>query len=94
MHAKFEIEWDNTTTDAIVLRDLDGPRSITNDAEAVVAELYGRGLLGSPRLIGSHHRRVLYYDTQGNLDELKHDGRGRFTGFAPGPLRRQPVRMA
>lgn len=51
--------------------------SVTNDAEAVVQELHERGVLRG--------RRLYYYDSQGQLDELKHDGSGRFTGFAPGP---------
>jgi hypothetical protein len=47
-------------------------RSVTNDAEAVVASLaeqYGE-------------RRIIYRDTDGNWDELKHRG-AVFTGFAP-----------
>ncbi len=47
-------------------------RSVTNDAEAVVAELaaqYGE-------------RRIIYKDSMGEWDELKHNG-ATFTGFAP-----------
>lgn len=46
--------------------------SVTNDAHAVVAELaaeYG-------------DRRIIYKDSMGAWDELKHDG-AVFTGFAP-----------
>jgi len=69
-----------SSTDAlIVIRDLDGPLSVTNDAERVVADLlrWKGGFTASGAL-----RRIHYYDTMGCLDELVHDGR-RFTGFAP-----------
>lgn len=61
---------------AVVIRDErthDLP-SITNDAENVVADLL-------PALRG---RRLFYYDTQGQLDELLVKD-GKFAGFAPGP---------
>lgn len=48
--------------------------SITNDAEGVVKELHENNLLMG--------RRLYYYDSDGRLDELKHDGNGKFTGFA------------
>lgn len=54
----------------ITLRDQDGRVSVTNDAEAVVEEVLAQ--------IGN--RRIRYYDTQGDLGELIHDGR-QFTGF-------------
>lgn len=57
----------------IVDRD-DGSLSITNDAEEVVRHLL--------RLFPSH--RFFYTDTDGQVDELQHDGT-RFTGFNPGP---------
>ena len=60
----------------LVIRDVTletGGRSVTNDAERVVAELAQH----------ARDRRIFYYDTDGWLDELVHD-RGRFTGFAPG----------
>lgn len=50
--------------------------AVTNDAEAVVVELankFGR-------------RRILYFDSDGNLDELLHEG-GVFLGYKPGPGR-------
>lgn len=53
-------------------------RSITNDAEWVVEQIVP--VLGS--------RRLFYYDSMGNLDELLVRG-GRFAGFAPGPDREQ-----
>jgi hypothetical protein len=65
---------------AVVIRDV-GPWSrymtVTNAAEDVVMELLGTKVL----LPGA---RLFYYDTDGVLDELCHDGRA-FTGFAPGP---------
>lgn len=65
----------------VVLRDV-GPWSshptVTNDAEQVVERM-------APR-VGS--RRLLYYDSEGELTELKHDG-PRFTGFAFVKVRRE-----
>lgn len=62
----------------LVIRDLDGPVSVTNDAEAVVEDLVAQGHL-------PEGRRLFYYDTDGCYDELLHAG-GRFTGFRPGPV--------
>lgn len=56
----------------VTIKDLDGRVSVTNDAEAVVAEV----------LQDYPGRKIHYYDTDGNLDELCHDGT-KFTGFAP-----------
>jgi hypothetical protein len=63
----------------VVIRDLIGPVSVTNDAENVVAMLLRRGTLRPGQ-------RLLYFDTDGNLDELLVRD-GRFAGFAPGPGR-------
>ena len=65
-----------TTDEILVIRDADIPgcRSITNDAEAVVEYLHSVGELPAGRLLH-------YYDTDGNKDELQHDGKGKFTGF-------------
>jgi hypothetical protein len=60
---------------AVVDLNSEGARSVTNDAEAVVAEL--------ARRFGLHERRVFYRDSMGVWDELKHDG-ARFTAFAAG----------
>lgn len=57
----------------ILLTDMDGDVSVTNSAECVVEtmlQIYPEGL------------RILYRDTDGRWDELKHDGT-KFTGFAP-----------
>ncbi len=51
--------------------------TVTNDAERVVTELNASGRLGD--------RRLYYYDSDGQLDELKHDGAGHFVGYRPGP---------
>jgi hypothetical protein len=50
----------------------DGAISVTNDAENVVMELHNK----------YPGARVIYRDSDGNWDELKHKG-GQFTGFAP-----------
>ena len=42
-----------------------------------MSELHAAGVL-------QKGRRLFYYDSDGALDELKHDGAGRFLGFAPG----------
>lgn len=69
--ANYEIIEDHS--DKLVLRDL-GPwnrhLTITNDAECVVAELL-------ERLAG---RRLFYYDSDGELTELK-IADGRFDGY-------------
>lgn len=73
----------DSTRGELVIRD-DGPhdrhKSVTNDAENVVRELHGAGQLPPGR-------KLLYFDSQGDLDEIKHDGQGGFIGFAPGPRR-------
>ena len=69
----------------LVIRDV-GPwdqfLSVTNAAEDVVAELARRGKLWAGR-------RLFYYDSEGELDELAHSD-GVFTGFKPGPGRGCP----
>lgn len=49
-----------------------GGRSVTNDADAVVAEL----------AVNYPGYRIIYRDSMGNWDELCHDG-VLFTGFRP-----------
>lgn len=61
----------------VVIRDTghsSGCMSVTNGAEAVVAEL--ADALGD--------RKLYYYDSEGSLDELLVQD-NRFAGFAPGP---------
>ncbi len=64
-----------------VIRDLSGDDSlsITNDAENVVANVVSL-------MSYTQGQRLLYYDSDGNLDELKIKD-GKFAGFAPGPGR-------
>ena len=52
----------------------DGGRSVTNDAEAVLAEIDAR--------IGLGKRLVIYRDTEGTFDGLDHEN-GAFKGFYP-----------
>lgn len=57
------------------ITDLNGPKSITNDAEQVVAELtssFGKD------------KRIIYRDTQGEWWELIHRN-GEFAGYQPVP---------
>ncbi len=69
---------------SIVIRDVghaEGRPSITNDAEAVVAAMLRiMDALGDPR----ETTRVFYIDSDGQMDELVHDG-AMFTGFKVGP---------
>jgi len=58
----------------LLIEDLNGPMSVTNDAENVVAYLIS---------IGYSSYRILYCDSMGQWDELLHDGT-QFTGFGPG----------
>lgn len=56
-----------------------GGMTITNGAEAVVAELYRAGLLtGTDGL----DRDLVYEDSEGQVDRLLHD-HGRFLDFSP-----------
>jgi hypothetical protein len=77
------------TPEFVVIRDqcnhYPDAMSVTNDAERVVghllrAEITSRSPLGGQALMNG--QRILYYDTDGELDELCHDGL-KFTGFAP-----------
>jgi hypothetical protein len=73
MKAEYEIV--EETSRFILIRDTGhdrGCRSVTNDAENVVAEL-------APRL---RNRELHYIDSEGSRDRLLH-ANGRFVGFAP-----------
>jgi len=70
-----------TTEDSVTIRDTGDHRkalTITNDAERVVKELTDRGFL-------KPGRKLFYYDSQGDLSGLLHDGQGTFLDFGPGP---------
>lgn len=77
-HARFYVECD--TCESITIRDM-GPwdeyPTITNDPEWVVSQLAS--------VVGD--RRLFYYDSMGELDELVIRN-GHFARFAPGPQRR------
>lgn len=75
--AKYEVVEAESTNATLVIRDVGtgACMSVTNDAEAVVFELFLSGTLGEQRL--------LYYDSDDALDELVHDGHGGFVGFRP-----------
>ncbi len=64
--------------DSVTIRD-EGPwdkhRTVTNDAEHVVAQMVGEYGLGT--------RRLFYYDSDNQLDEILVSN-GVFAGFAPG----------
>lgn len=62
------------TNEFVFIVDLDGKRSVTNDAEKVVQYFH--------KIIPQ--KRIMYRDTQGRWDELLHDKHGNFLGFAPG----------
>lgn len=60
--------------EVICLEDLEGPRSLTNDVEAVLEDIQRGGiLLDAP---------VIYRDSDGRWDEIRH-AKGKFTRFAP-----------
>ena len=81
MKAVYEIVED-APEKPLVIRDI-GWRdhmSVTNDAEAVVEDLWNKGKL-------SNHRQLFYYDSSGDLDELVHT-HGIFVRFQLGPNRK------
>lgn len=73
--AQYRVE--EQSDEKLVIRDVGRECiSVTNDAESVVRDLHRNGILEG--------RRLFYYDSEGQLDELKHDGNGTFQGYAPG----------
>ena len=68
----------DVTPKSVLIRDL-GPWNrhftVTNDAENVVKEIVDKGFLEG--------RRLFYFDSEGELGELKVSEKGRFAGFAP-----------
>lgn len=76
MRCKAHYEIVRETPSYILIRDLGTCLSITNDAENVVRKLFADGLLEPERLL-------YYIDTNGEVDQLEHDGK-KFIGFKPG----------
>jgi hypothetical protein len=77
MNVCAQYELVSVVDDVILIRDLDGPVSVTNDAEAVVDAIIRLG--SAPRPDGRPWR-IHYIDTMGNKDELLHTN-GEWTGF-------------
>ena len=71
--ACFDIDDNLSTDECLVIRDLDGEKSVTNDAERVVEMLYNAEVL-------KPNQRLEYFDSEGRRDEILHDGT-KFTGF-------------
>jgi hypothetical protein len=69
-HAEYAVL--KETAEYIYIKDIGDGRTITNDAEFVLEELRAEHALGD--------RRVFYTDTEGQTDELVHEG-GRFLSF-------------
>jgi hypothetical protein len=59
----------------IAIVDHDGPRSITNDADNVIADLVAQGFDLS-------RYQVIYRDTRGIWDQMLVDATGHFIGFS------------
>ena len=74
----------DTLSQFLVIKDIGhnsgGCKTVTNDAERVVAELYANGIL-------KDGVQLLYYDSENYLDELLHK-KGKFTGFSSYDLTR------
>jgi len=78
VRARFSIEsWENGR---ILIRDdfdeNDPTMTITNDVEAVVGWLNTHTCL--------LNNRLFYRDTEDQIDEIIHDGHGKFIKFSPG----------
>jgi len=79
LKSKFSIQHVDDNT--VLIKDLSNQYnkyiSITNDAENVVEYLTKAGILNKKR-------RLFYIDTEGDVDELVHDGNGTFIKFKTG----------
>lgn len=74
--ANYRVDVEDEMT--VTIRDIgpwDEHMTVTNDVERVVRDLHELDL---------QCRRLYYYDSEGELDEILHDGNGRFLGFAAG----------
>ncbi len=77
MNANFQVLFHETNAEQVTISDI-GPhtlhKTVTNDAEYVVAKLKELGFIKAGR-------RLFYYDSDGEKSELLHDGE-RFVGYA------------
>ena len=76
VHSNFIISHETTEYMYIIDRGQQKNRSVTKDAENVVKHLYEKFKLGN--------RRLIYSDSEGNDDEMLHDGKGNFKGLKAG----------
>ena len=74
-NAQYQLEHEDPET--VTIRDTGNGMvlSVTNDAERVVKELHDLKILQG--------RKLMYFDSYGELAELKHDGNGTFLDFGP-----------
>lgn len=70
---KYYIEAENQ--EAVWITDISQGLSVTNEISAVVKELHDSGILQG--------RKLFYYDTFGKLDEILHDGKGKYLSIRP-----------
>lgn len=80
IRCSYSVVFSDNARNMLVLRDLNDGMSITNDVDNLVLHLRNTGQI--------HSETVLYYyDSEGRLDQILHDGR-KFCGFTPGSLYR------
>lgn len=71
-----------TGTEVFIIDQDDGAMSVTNDADAVVAEV-----------VKKHgDKGIIYRDSMGQWSELKHE-HGWFTGYSPSDVSLAPPEM-
>lgn len=58
---------------SITITDIGNDLSVLNEITYVVEELHAAGLLGD--------RRLFFYDHTGRLDEILHNGKGKYMGI-------------
>lgn len=76
--ASFDVKLVSVEKQIVFIVDLNGDKSVTNDAEAVVAKLHS--------VFPGY--RIVYRDTQNDWDELVHRN-GTFVTFRPTPNRKE-----
>lgn len=79
LRCRFCIVHTECNSDQITIKDIGGPKrmTVTNDAEAVVCHLVSANLIGP----GRPGRRLFYYDSDGDRDEILISDVGTFAGF-------------